>query len=656
MKLLFWVAALSITSLSQAQVILNRDSLWNEVQKSNEDTVRVNLYIQLGQQYENNNPDSAILLYEQALKLSEKLRFASGIIQYYTNVTYVYNTQGRYDTSLVLNLKSIAIAREFGNETRLASCLANTGASYMALGNYQIAIEYYQQALPILESKRDTFRIQVLYTNLVYLYTEIKQLSKAVEFGELSLSIARQSNNQLNQLTVLVNLSTVYIMSGLYDKALSSAEESLSLARKLNHSGAVVASLLNMSTVHMYRGDYLFIKKYYDEALPIAEAIEDHESLAVIRRGLGIYYFHRHNLSKARHCAQQSFDLSLKFSFKEHMLKAYRLLADVEIAGGDFKKADRYVLDYDSLQQLIFNEATAKNIQDAETKYETAEKTKQIETLQQQAVIRSLSLKQARLWTSILGLLFVSSAIIFYLIRKSLIQRRELLNQENELKGIRIEELEKEKQLTASRALIQGEEQERSRLAKDLHDGLGGLLSGVKISLSNMKGDMTMTNDNVLVFDRSLDMLDTSIQELRRVSHNMMPESLMKFGLATAIRDFCDSINGMKALKVTFQKVGEERRIDSSSEIILYRLVQELLNNSLKHSGAHSALVQLAFESTSMSLTVEDDGKGFEIVALEDATGSGWPNIKSRVEYLKGKLDVSSQPGEGTSVHIRLLI
>ena len=122
--------------LLAAQDFYDRDSLWQVFKKSIPDTSRVLLYIQLGQQYENNNPDSAILLYESALHLSEDLNYIPGIIKYYTNVTYVYNLLGRYDTSLVLNLKSVEIARGFGNQERLGACLANVGTSYMTLKNY----------------------------------------------------------------------------------------------------------------------------------------------------------------------------------------------------------------------------------------------------------------------------------------------------------------------------------------------------------------------------------------------------------------------------------------------------------------------------------------------------------------------------------------
>ena len=218
-----------------------------------------------------------------------------------------------------------------------------------------------------------------------------------------------------------------------------------------------------------------------------------------------------------------------------------------------------------------------------------------------------------------------------------------------------VNQLEKEKQLAATEAVLKGEEKERTRLAKDLHDGLGGMLSGIKYSLNTMKGNLIMTPENHQAFERSMDMLDSSIKEMRRVAHNMMPEALVKFGLDTALRDFCNDINQSGALRVTYQSIGlQDASIDQTTGITIYRIVQELINNTMKHAAARTAIVQLSGRQHLLTVTVEDDGKGFDTSILRQAGGIGWSNIINRVEFLKGKLDIDSQPGKGTSVHIEL--
>lgn len=202
---------------------------------------------------------------------------------------------------------------------------------------------------------------------------------------------------------------------------------------------------------------------------------------------------------------------------------------------------------------------------------------------------------------------------------------------------------------------MKGEEKERTRLARDLHDGLGGMLSGIKYSLNAMKGNLVMTPENHQAFERSMDMLDSSIREMRRVAHNMMPEALVKFGLDTALKDFCNDINQSGTLHINYQSIGLENiEVEQTTSITIYRIVQELVNNTMKHAAAKSAIVQVSKTDNAISITVEDDGKGFNTLVLEGTKGIGWSNIQSRVEYLKGKLDVQSAPGKGTSVHIEL--
>ena len=155
--------------------------------------------------------------------------------------------------------------------------------------------------------------------------------------------------------------------------------------------------------------------------------------------------------------------------------------------------------------------------------------------------------------------------------------------------------LETEKQLTATEAVLKGEEQERTRLAKDLHDGLGGMLSGIKYSFQTMKRNLIMTPENQQAFERSMDMLDSSIKEMRRVAHNMMPEALVKFGLDTALKDFCNDINQSGALQVNYQSIGMENAVlDQTTAITIYRIVQELINNTMKHAAAKTAIVQVS--------------------------------------------------------------
>jgi len=245
--------------------------------------------------------------------------------------------------------------------------------------------------------------------------------------------------------------------------------------------------------------------------------------------------------------------------------------------------------------------------------------------------------------------------LVAFLYRRNYRQKKRLLLADAMLQRQRIAELEKEKQLLGAEAVLRGQVEERSRLAKDLHDGLGSILSGVKYAFINMKENLIITPGATAAFELGMGMLDGSIRELRRVAHNMMPEALMKFGLDTALRDFCDSIDQSGAVSLTYSSYDlNETSIPDTQAVAIYRVVLELVNNILKHAGAKTALVQLVRSEEALSITVEDDGKGFDPAILEGSEGIGYLNLRNRVAWLNGSIDIQTDPVKGTSVNIEL--
>lgn len=195
-------------------------------------------------------------------------------------------------------------------------------------------------------------------------------------------------------------------------------------------------------------------------------------------------------------------------------------------------------------------------------------------------------------------------------------------------------------------------EVERARLARDLHDGLGGLLSGVKLTLSSISGTSIFPDKNAGIFASAINQLDTTIAEMRRVAHSMMPEALLKFGLNEAIQDFCDGINENGTIKMKYHQINFKQRLEKPTEVILYRIIQELSNNSIKHAAPSIIFIQITKHEQGLSLVVEDDGKGFD--TTQTKKGDGLKNVQSRIDYLKGDWDIKSEIGNGTSVNIEI--
>jgi signal transduction histidine kinase len=248
--------------------------------------------------------------------------------------------------------------------------------------------------------------------------------------------------------------------------------------------------------------------------------------------------------------------------------------------------------------------------------------------------------------TTILVLLTVVVFLVLRNLRHKLQSRQKALSQ-----------IALESQLRASEALLKGEEMERERVARDLHDSLGALLSGIKFSFQHMKDRMEIPRKNKVAYNKGLAMLDASVEEVRRIAHNMMPANLLKFGLDSALRDVCDQLNLGSDLTLSYQSVGlEESQLGQARMLSIYRIIQELLANLVRHSGASHAILQLIQDGGQLTITVEDNGLGFDPKQAEAGNGIGWKNIRNRVRLLGADLEVQSSPGKGTTVEIRLTL
>ncbi len=639
---------LNAALICEGQELMNKDSLLGVVKTAKEDTNKVLLYISIGQQYENNLPDSAAYYYTQAKLLSEKLNYTLGVIKYISNITYVLNLQGKLDSSLRLNLYSVELAQRINDRKRLAFGLSNVGTSYLDMEQYENAANYFLQAIKILEEMGLKQYLGVLYNNLAILYDKMMQYDKAIQYSEKAIAISRSLNDSTNLSISLNTISLPLINSNNPSKAVPYLQESLEVCRLINNIYLREACLISLGTVYKMTEQSEKHLANATEALQLAKELEDKDGIAVAYALLSSYYLGKLQLEKAKENALLSLQVARESGQPANEKNALLLLSDISLGLHKVDDFKNYRRQQDSIDAVLLNRQITRNTQELETKYETEKKNNQIRELEKDKRIQVLSIRQKNTLNYLLAGVAVTILIISLLAYRTY-RQRQLLHQK------KIQELEKEKQLLATEAVLKGQEDERARLARDLHDGLGGMLSGIKYSLNTMKGNMIMTENNVQSFERSIDMLDTSIREMRRVAHNLMPESLVKFGLDTALKDFCNDINSSGALKITYQSFGlESKVIEQTTAITIYRIVQELVNNIMKHAQARQAIVQITNEANQVAITVEDDGKGFDPQKLDNGRGIGWINIRSRVDYLKGKIDTRSQFGEGTSVHIEL--
>ena len=570
------------------------------------------LFYQLGRIYQNqsflyssgaryidsrNSLDTAVLNYKRSNHPNAKLWEANA----YGDIANILKVQNNFEECVQYNLKSISIFEQLNLPDKLVVRYCNLSAVFGDLEEYTKQEEYAQKAVKISQKTRGKSNLFISYFMLTNSLTRQEKYNDAKTFLDSAKIYADENANVDIVFSYYLIAAQVFRKLGNFDSAAYYFQKSYSVSEKNNYAYGKAESLLQLGAVSI-------LQKKYSEA--------ENYLLNGIKQAESIGYFNV-------------------------LDDGYKYLSDIYGVTGRYKLAYEYFQKYKEASDSAISLESKKYATELEKKYESEKKDKQI-------VIQQSQLQKRKIMNYVLLGSAAVLLIISFLTYRNYDQKKKLQQQ-------RIIELETEKKLTATEAVLKGEEQERTRLAKDLHDGLGGMLSGIKYSFQTMKGNLIMTPDNQQAFERSMDMLDSSIKEMRRVAHNMMPEALVKFGLDTALKDFCNDISQSGALKVNYQSMGlEDAVIDQTTGITIYRIVQELLNNTMKHAAAKTAIVQVSKTGGLLSVTVEDDGKGFDTSILKQSKGIGWSNIQHRIEFLKGKLDVNSQKEKGTSVLIEL--
>lgn len=654
LKSYFFLVAISLIPFlnngSFAQII--PDSLVNKLNHPINDSAKAITFLEIGEAIEQTTPEKSMDYYKQALLLGQQIKNNRVILSSYNDVGVCYINLNKMDSAIIAFENAIPVARLLNDTNRVARVLANIGNVYLHKKDRVTAIDYYLQSARLWETCADKNYLPILYSNINGLFDEQKEHDKAVEYGNKAIALAKKIGDGYSEVNGMINLAASYGFLGQYEKQYGLLEKALPLAKETN-------DLDQIATVYHFTGDYFFKKEIFSSALDnylesytYVKQMGNKYHLSTICTALAQVYHKLNQDGKALQYILQAEKTANEVGTRTDLKEIYKTRAEIEQRAGNYKLASEYFSKTLVVSDSLFKSETSEKVAEVEAQYQNEKKQKEIVRLEKDKQIQALSLKQKSTLNYFLIGSLAAVMIVSFLGYRNSRHRHQLAQQQEELQQQRIRELEKDKQLVAVDSMLKGQEEERSRLAKDLHDGLGGLLSGVKFSLSNMKDNLIITPDNMAVFERSLDMIDTSIKELRRVAHNMMPEMLTKFGLDEALKEYCNTVNATNLLSVKYLSMGMDTRLEKSSEIIIYRIIQELLNNSMKHAAATEAMVQLIKEDGRFSIIVEDNGKGFDTAIIKSNKGAGLTSIQSRVDYLKGRLDIHSEQGKGTLVNI----
>jgi two-component system, NarL family, sensor kinase len=599
------------------------------------------------------NPDSANIYTDKLMKLAKDSdkKMAKAI----STIAFIKFSQSQEDEALKLYNKSLLINKKLNNQAGIAENYSFLGRINEYKANYVEAAKFYYASIDLAVKLNLNSTIFNNYLGLGQINLVNRNYDKALNYFFKALAIQKKIPNPKNKADIYVSLGTCYTFMNKQNLAEKYFGEAYEYYNKKGYLFEMASVLVERSNLY-YETDplkaielQLQAQKNYNKTEPncsgsayniayLGESffeLAKNDSLIKQIKNYEIPKTKEKLLVEAENYYIRALSIFKKNKNSEWILTTTGLISDLQAYRGDYENA------YKNLQfKFKFNDSlfSQKN-KNAIAKLESEKEVLQLKTLNDQKATLNKILIGSSIGLLLLGFLGYRN-----------------FRTKQKLQNLKISELEKDKQLLAIDAMMKGQEEERSRIAKDLHDGLGGLLSGTKLSFTTMKENLILTPENAVQFDKSLTMLDNTMSDLRKVAHNLMPEALVKFGLTEALKDFCSGIQSTKTVSVIYQKLGSDEKYENTTEVFIYRIVQELVNNALKHAQATEILVQLATHKNRIHITVEDNGVGYEIDTIQNKKGNGLNNVEYRVNYLNGTIDTVSSPSNGTAVNIEFKI
>jgi len=627
------ILSMLIARPAHAQITpgFNRDSVWHLLATRPDDTLKVPVLILLGQQYEYNQPDSALYYYDRAGQLSRQLHYPAGYIRYVSNYASVLNTRGKFDESIRLNLQAVDTCLKYRlGGLNYIRAFGNTATAYQYKGDYAAAVDYYLKTLPVAEGMGDAGTLSTLYNNLSGLYRDLQQPEKALGYSQKSLDLAEKTHDLNLEGNARINLGNLQKDFNQMSGGLHNIERALSIARQLHDSVMEETALVNIGDTYEKMHDPARSITAFQKALPIAAALKDVPGQAHISQGLAIGLF-----QTARYPAAQSLLLkAIAFDSAHGEKKMWRdallLMSDVQIALGHPDLSRQYRDQYDSVSEAYLNASLLTNIQELETKYKVEKQQHDLLKKDVQLKEKDKAAIRQRAW-------LITAIIVACLLTILFILTWRFSRQRQQLQQRAIRALEAEQENVRLKAKLEGQQHERQRISQEMHDDMGSGLTSLLFLGRSLKppddqgsaithkiqqtaeGLIHKMNEIIWTMNYEQDTLDSLIAYIRTNAAGMLENAGIDF-------------------RYSVQDPLPQMAVNQECRRNLYLVVKEAVHNIVRHSGASSVQIDISVTGSILAITIHDNGKGFD-PAAGHRFGNGLKNMARRMQQVGGKMD-----------------
>lgn len=611
-------------------------------QVSRPDTNRVNTLNELVWENRDSNPARASRLAAEALTLGQGLQFRRGIAKTFILRGIIFATTGRFAAAIADFEQCRRQRAALGDWQGVAGAINNIGETQAGQGDYRAAVASYVAALRLEQRYGTPERIAADLANLGAVYFQMGQYAQALIYQQHYLRLPGRVPDAHNDALAYQMIGEVFAKQARPDSALSYFGRAAAISHAHANLRGEAQAQLGLGRVLATRQQFAAAAAHLATALALARQVDDQPAAAAALNGRGQLALGQQQPAAAAGWFAQAYALGRVLKAREATREALAGLATSARRRADYRAASAYGEELAALRDSLLTEASTRQIAELHIQYESEQKDarNQLQTAQlrtQQQIIRRRNVQLGAGLT--VALLLGGLAYLLY-------GRYRL--------RLRFEREQERQLLLAQRsaAVLEAEENERQRIGTDLHDGVGQLITAAKLNLNALNRDLDHrpTADLHLLVDNALSVLEESFREVRSISHNLMPNALLKYGLVAAVRSFLSKMVSDDGLQADIQLYGLEERLPPLVESVLFRAIQELAQNIVKHAQASVITLQIVRSADELTVMVEDNGVGFDPVAVRANSGIGLSNIETRLAYLGGQAYFDAAPGRGTVV------
>lgn len=515
---------------------------------------------------------------------------------------YAMVEEAGYDFMVeALTKRCIPLSKDLEDKKLLSFCYTQLGLTFMSVGQFETADQYHHKALKELEKLSETNVVHlVTYLNLVSNLCYKPDSKSAKLYLDKAEDIIKKYPHSLHYPNFFYQQAMYYTTIQNHSQALSSLEKGIRLAKKRNQK----------KILHM-----LYFRKYN-------------------------IYLMQQDLKNAKLQLEQILAENILSKEAVNRRVTFSQLASVNELMGDFKEAYYWMKKSSALGDSLQQIKLVEKMNELNLVHETAEKKETIDKLRLEKRENELIHHNKNIRIFLLTIALISMVIIVFLFNRNYTKQKLLNKQININHEQELAQIQQERKYENLESMLRGEEQERQRIAQDLHDSIGGMLANIRMTISSK--DSSESSD-------LLGKIDKSISEMRRISRNLMPETLKNLGLEIALKELCDSMS-RDQLYIQFESFNLSNKVPFETQLALYRIAQEAISNIIKHAQAKNVIVQISQHQNSISMTIEDDGIGFDTTQV--VYGLGIENIKNRVAVIDGDVEIVSDIGKGTTINV----